>query len=351
MPAKDTHEASYHTVKLRHEALLAQLPVAGSGRRGLTARELIEDLGRDHYPDGAGSPKEIRKVQRDLERLIEAERIIPATPPTTPPTYLRVLTEDEEAFDPYEWASLVESFAALLAGIVPEKRLEAALHHLQDRERGGIRLPGDRFRVLPDALRLPPADFKPGVLASILEALVQDRAVKAVYRDREGKLTRPVLHIQAALQRGPRFYVYALKNDEDAPLRMYALHRFTSVEVLDQPFRPLPDFDLDRVIATGQADFNQGQVQPLVLRARGYVADLLRDCPLQRRQVVTDEPEGSAFAVRISATVPITGQLFRWLLGCGDNIQVIEPDSMARALATQGAKVAALYPDSDGGPG
>ena len=35
--------------------------------------------------------------------------------------------------------------------------------------------------------------------------------------------------------------------------------------------------------------------------------------------------------------------LFRWLLGCGDNLKVLEPEALARALAAQSAKVAALY--------
>ena len=101
--------------------------------------------------------------------------------------------------------------------------------------------------------------------------------------------------------------------------------------------------DLDRAIATGQADFNNGEMQRLVILVRGYVTDLLRDCPFARRQVVIDEPEGSDFTARVTATVPMTGQLFRWLLGGGDNLKVLEPEALARALAAQSAKVAALY--------
>lgn len=337
------NEAQYFEVRLRYADLVAQLPLAGGNRKGLTARGLIERLGRDHYPGGPESGKEIRKVQRDLGDLIEQERVVRADPPTRPPTYLRTRADDEEVLDTFEWSRLVENFAAYLEAIVPERRLDAALRRLQDRFHGGIHLPEDRFRVIPDNLRLLPAEFHPQVLTAILEALVQDKAIQAVYRDRAGTQTRPVLHLQAALQRGPRFYVYALKNEEEQPLRMYALHRFTSAAVLDQPVRRAPRFDLDQAIATGQADFNNGEMQPLVILVRGYVTELLRDCPFARRQVVIDEPEGSDFAARVTATVPITGQLFRWLLGCGDNLKVLEPESMARALASQSAKIAALY--------
>mgnify|MGYP001765784136 CR=1 FL=1 len=59
--------------------------------------------------------------------------------------------------------------------------------------------------------------------------------------------------------------------------------------------------------------------------------------------MVIDEPEESDFTARVTANVPMTGQLFRWLLGYGDNLKVLKPEALARALATQSAKVAALY--------
>lgn len=44
-----------------------------------------------------------------------------------------------------------------------------------------------------------------------------------------------------------------------------------------------------------------------------------------------------------SGTVPATGQLLRWLLGCGDKVQVIEPAARRTVMAAQTAKAARLY--------
>jgi hypothetical protein len=38
-----------------------------------------------------------------------------------------------------------------------------------------------------------------------------------------------------------------------------------------------------------------------------------------------DEPEESPFAFRVQARLPSTGQLLRWLLGAGDNLEVLAP--------------------------
>jgi proteasome accessory factor B len=41
--------------------------------------------------------------------------------------------------------------------------------------------------------------------------------------------------------------------------------------------------------------------------------------------------------------VPSTGQLLRWLLGAGDNLEVMAPPDLRRIVAAQTRKAAALY--------
>ena len=66
-----------------------------------------------------------------------------------------------------------------------------------------------------------------------------------------------MIHPQALLQRGPRVYLFAMKNDE-ALVRMYALHRITSSALGSEPARQAADFDLDREIRRGNADSGTG---------------------------------------------------------------------------------------------
>ncbi|HRO36957.1 WYL domain-containing protein [Thauera sp.] len=78
-------------------------------------------------------------------------------------------------------------------------------------------------------------------------------------------------------------------------------------------------------------------------RPRGYVASLPRECSLSARQRIEDEDEDSDFELRVTATVPATGQLLRWLLGCGDKLQVIEPAELRTVMAAQTAKASRLH--------
>jgi predicted DNA-binding transcriptional regulator YafY len=64
--------------------------------------------------------------------------------------------------------------------------------------------------------------------------------------------------------------------------------------------------------------------------------------------VFEDEPKGSEFDLRVSARVPSTGQLLRWLLGAGDNLEVIAPPDLRHVVAVQAGKMAAIYSDRSG---
>src|SRR5690606_23923247 len=110
-------------------------------------------------------------------------------------------------------------------------------------------------------------------------------------------------------QRGPRVYLYALKEGEPQTIRMYALHRMIRADVGAAPALQAGGFDLQRHIDAGHADFSRGQLLDLKMRARGYVADLLRDCPLNETQKIDEDAEGSPFEVLVHATLPATGQL------------------------------------------
>ncbi len=213
----------------------------------------------------------------------------------------------------------------------------------------GTVLDETRLRVVPDTLRLQPVKLEPGVLCAVLDALAQRCAIQVSYLDAKSKLSTPKLHPQALVQRGPIPYLIALKNDEEAPLRLYALHRMNKAEALvGTPTRKAKGFDLDQAIANGLVDFGhkdnrQTNTIDLVLRVRGYMTALLAACPLSQEPTFEKEPEGSGFDCQVRAKVLQTGQLFRWLIGAGNNIEVLEPTELRQSIAEHIAKMNSIY--------
>lgn len=332
--------AATHKNRIDRLCLLASLIPRDSGGSDFPDARTLLTLMAESYDHHASPDARLRAIQRDLQGLVDEERIDIVNPKGKPQRFRRAL--DLDADDSHLWNYARQLMVSLVREALPEKRLERVWARLRD-EGATFGLGEDKLRVLSDSQRLIPADVREEVLVAAMEVLAQSLTLQATYRDNQGKLTRPVLHPQALLQRGPRLYLFALKNEEIEPVRMYALHRFISAKPGGAPARKAEGFSLDQAVQRGQADFASGGVVTLELRVRGYVAELLRDCPLGEDQSIEEEPDGSEFVARVRATVPDTGQLLRWILGCGANVEVVSPVKLRAVLKTQTEKMAGLY--------
>jgi proteasome accessory factor B len=331
--------AAYQERIERLDLLVALIPTTGNGSGFPDAPSLLERLG-ECYANLATPASRLRAIQRDLKSLTDAERIEVVDITAKPLRYRCRRDAGDEG--PGMRGYTRKLMQAVIGESLPSRNLERIWPRLLADD-SGMDLNDDKLRILSDTLRLVPADIREGVLAAVLEALSLSSTLRVSYRDAKGKLSQPLLHPQGLLQRGPRVYLYALKEGEPETVRMYALHRMIRAEVGAEPAYQAAGFELQRHIDSGHADFGTGQVVDLKLRARGYVADLLRDCALNETQRIDDEAEDAPFEVVVHATLPATGQLLRWLLGCGDKVEVLGPEDLRRVMAVQAAKMAGLY--------
>ncbi len=303
--------------------------------------DLLGDQGRQHRSPTARR----RMLQRDLTELVRDGRIDMVNPGGKPLRYRRSHQVGDD--DPAVLAFTRRQIADLVGEVVPKRRLNALWRSLlQPEQEGPSILDEQRLRILPDTFRLVPAAINPGVLKAVIAALSERRTVKVLYQNNVAERSKPRLHPQALVQRGPVTYLLALKNTETEPVRFYALHRLIRARVEEHSARAAEHFDLDQAIEHGRIDFGRGEMIELELRARGYLDAVLRDCPLADGQHCQDEPEGSDFSLRLRAQVPSSGALLRWLLAGGDKLEVIAPESLRLVLAAQSAKMASVYATS-----
>lgn len=287
-----------------------------------------------------------RALQRDLSELVSVGRIAVINPGGKPLRYRR-LDEDPADEHPLIDQYRLQQIRDVIAETLPSRRFDRLWQRLIT-ELGTPLLDEKRVRVVPDTLRLQPVDVYPGVLSAVIESLAYQWRLRVLYEDAKRVRGEAILHPQALLQRGPIPYLFALKNDEESPTRLYALHRMIRAEVIaGQPARSAPAFDIEQEIASGRADFGKGQLIDLELRVRGYLSWVITVCPLAADQRIADEPPGSDFELRVSARVPSTGQLLRWLLGAGQNVEVVAPADMRHVMAVQAAKMMGIYGDAE----
>lgn len=283
---------------------------------GLTTKE-IQDKLENIDKEAIRHP---RTLQRDLQLLLQEGRVRKLTNNADLPAYLRI--EEAEEIDDSIWDYFVERLKKDLEGIVSSTELAKLLDRLKLHDQG-IALDESKLCILPDSLRLQPAQINYQVFTTVLRALKENRALQVKYIDRQDKSSTPTLHPLGIMQRGPRIYLFALKNDESDE-RFYAIDRIRSAELLPTTARLKPDFDFKRHITEGRADFANGEYITLKAIVRGYVENLVYDCPLHESQKLEPLSNGEPGSL-LTVTLPSSGQLLRWILACGCNITVIEP--------------------------
>jgi len=158
---------------------------------------------------------------------------------------------------------------------------------------------------------------------AVYEALLADRQLKAAYQRRYDKTAAEyVLNPLAIVQRGPVIYLVATRADSMEKIRLFALHRFVSAEVLKTAAVSPEDFHVDDYLESGAMGFGQGE--PVRLRAlfEAKAGEHLYECRLSEDQVITEQEDGRLL---VEATVRNTAQLVWWLRGFGSAVEVVEP--------------------------
>lgn len=181
----------------------------------------------------------------------------------------------------------------------------------------------NKVRIVPPTQPMLPPAVNQEIQADIYQALLENRQVAASYQPMSSNQPKEyLLHPLGLIMRGAVSYLVASARDY-AEARLYALHRFNKVVILDDAVRVPKGYDLDKAIAGGLADFaNQGEPIQLEIRCNEWVAGYLTETPLSVDQQL--EPEADGW-VRITATVNDTWQLRWWLMGQGAGIEVCAP--------------------------
>lgn len=184
----------------------------------------------------------------------------------------------------------------------------------------------DRVRIVPRTQPLIPALIEDNVLHVIYEALLNRQQFKGRYSGRYRDEAEYDFHPLGLIFRDSVVYLVATVWDYEDP-RHYALHRFTRAEPLEAAAREPHDFTLDSHLATGVAEYADTDARyiKLVARFEAASAQHLRETPLSEDQTLKDMRDGR---VELRSTVLSTWQLRWWLLGFGENVEVMRPASL-----------------------
>ncbi len=181
----------------------------------------------------------------------------------------------------------------------------------------------DKVRILSRTQPLKPAAINEEVLSTVYQGLFEGKQINAKYRrGYDDEIREYVLNPLGLVFRETAVYLVASIKDY-TPLH-YALHRFTDCQLLESPVETPDDFKLDNVIDSGSfdyADIEDKKIR-LTIMFEPVVAKHLSESPLSDDQTMTKKRDGR---IQVTATVKDTRQLKWWLLGFGDQVEVIKP--------------------------
>ena len=341
-----SHMFSTHRQNRCH-ALLLSLPNHNSAKPGKSMRDLLVILA-DHYGECKSDDARIRALQNDLKYLREQSEIT-CDPPSGEGTTLRYRRAPQEPL-PTGNLNLDELYQDLIQRGISTDLAADFLQRVQH-PTTYFDLPPEQFVSVPDTVRLNPVrPPDPTIQTEILTALRENRVLKAVYRKPDSvQASDRRLHPLGILVRGPQHYLIAYDEKdlgrESPPAKMFLIHRLEDTAALEAAAKVPPGVTVaDLVRKKGLADFVRDPTLVTVrLRVWDYVLRLLEDNQLAPNQTFEREENGESAIV--AARVMQSGTLYRWLLGFGDKVEVLEPESLRGAIAWQAASVTDYYED------
>ena len=190
----------------------------------------------------------------------------------------------------------------------------------------------DKVRVLAPGQPMQPPCIDRDVQSAVTQALLQNKRLGVTYRPRETSEDRTyeASPLGLVVRDQVIYMVCTLREYDD--VKQLVLGRMRSATLLDKPARELKGFDLDRYISQGEfgIPLEPGRSITLVVEFDREVVNGIVERPLDAKQVVEDIDDKT---IRMTATVPDTIELRRWLLGFGSRAVVMEPAALRQEVA------------------
>lgn len=197
----------------------------------------------------------------------------------------------------------------------------------------------DKIASVQPELNLIAPEIDEELLEVIQQALLDDLQIDSTYFAAFTNKTRTLtLNPLALILRGSITYLAATV-EPYTDVRLFALHRFKQVKILETPVNRPNDFDLKTYIKSGALQFSQGDVIQLKARINDDLVNLLCETPISPDMQIKPVSEGH----ELTATVLDSWQLHWWIFSQTDAIEVLEPIKLRTEIGQKLINASQLY--------
>ena len=326
-------KSSNHLALARQWEMLKKIPARPPGITSSALTEWLKD-------QGFGVSK--RTVERDLNDLSSLFGIVSNT--VSIPYGWYWLPGKQYEFGSIEITDAVSLKLAedLLRKMMPsallqelEPKFEQAKRKLEALDTQSYAKWTKKVRFVPNTIHQIPPRFNATVLDKVHDALLKEVQVWVQYtafNSPESKNQK--LHPLCIIQRGTVPYLVATAFDFK-DVRLYALHRISSVDLTEDRAVIPKDFSVDEYIQQGGMEFGSGKVIKLKAWVSNELGMYLEETPLAKDQKIVYRKK----QWQLQATVHDSWQLHFWIMSQGAAITVISP-KFIRSRITEGLEAA-----------
>jgi len=182
-----------------------------------------------------------------------------------------------------------------------------------------------KVRVLSQGQELKQVRIDDDVQQQVYDGLLRNRKLMVNYKPRSEDYGKEYTlnPLGLVLKGGISYLLCTIKAYSD--IRLLVLHRICKARVLDQPLSIPDGFDLDDYIESGEMGFKRKDEIRFKALFSKAAALHLRERALSDDQTIVEQSDGR---VLITASIQNTSELRWWLLGFGDQVEVLEPQSV-----------------------
>lgn len=199
----------------------------------------------------------------------------------------------------------------------------------------------EKIHVLPLGLPRIPPKIDPEVQFQVYQALLWELPLRIHYRARNSRSFKEHFITPLGLViRDYVSYVVAAMNDT-GPIRQFALHRFKDAELEDAEYLCPDGFNL-AAYANEEFGFQMSKSKTLELELwlDKEAARSVDECHISKRQSLVEQADGNFL---LSARVPNTLELRRWIHSLGQQAEVLKPDFLRADFADEIAAMSKRY--------
>ena len=248
--------------------------------------------------------------------------------------------------------SLAEEY---LEPIMPSKSFkrmkiffDRANNGLKEMDKSSIKNWRDNVRVVPQWQSLIAPDINENTEAEIYDALLKGNQLTVEYLKRgEKKADERVINpLGIVLQGVVHRLICTMEDSPDTP-RHLPIHRFKSAQWNGKKLSQPVGFKIDEFIANQNIGYLISQ-KPIKLEAvfQSLAGFHLTETPISKNQDLKQLKDGS---YRLRATLPNTSQLRWWLLGFGDQVEIINPRTLREEFKEKFNNLSKTYEQTGNG--